>query len=342
MNFRGKPDISWRLTMPVVHQSSLPLRPRLLDQVRDTIRRKHYSLRTEQTYLHWIRRYIYFHDKRHPAELGSSHVTAFLNHLATVGQVSASTQNQALAALLFLYREVLEITLPWLDGLTRAKLSRHLPTVLTQDEVKSVLAALEGTRWLMVMLLYGAGMRLNECLNLRVKDVDFEGRLLLVRDGKGRKDRSTILPTRVIDPLRAHLDRVKRLHEGDLGAGLGEVALPFALAKKYPQAGYEWAWQFVFPSKTLCTNPYTGRQTRFHIHEKTLQRTVYQAVRRARIGKPVSCHTFRHSFATHLLENGVDIRTIQELMGHKDVSTTMIYTHVMRKPDRRVTSPADL
>lgn len=222
--------------MPVVHQTSLPLRPRLLDQVRDTIRRKHYSLRTEQSYRHWIKRYIYFHEKRHPAELGASHVTAFLNHLATVGQVSASTQNQALSALLFLYREVLEITLPWLDGLTRAKRPQRLPTVLTQDEVKSVLAALEGSRWLMVMLLYGAGMRLNECLSLRVKDVDFEGRLLLVRDGKGGKDRSTILPTRVIDPLRAHLDRVKQLHESDLGARLGEAALPFALARKYPQA----------------------------------------------------------------------------------------------------------
>lgn len=204
--------------------------------------------------------------------MGGTHVTAFLNHLATVGQVSASTQNQALAALLFLYREVLEITLPWLDGLTRAKRPQRLPTVLTQDEVKSVLAALEGTRWLMVMLLYGSGMRLNECLNLRVKDVDFEGRLLLVRDGKGGKDRSTVLPTRVIDPLRTHLDRVKQLHEGDLGAGLGEVALPFALSRKYPQAGYDWGWQFVFPSKSFCTNPYTGRQTRFHIHDCPNQR----------------------------------------------------------------------
>ena len=241
--------------MPVVHQTSLPLRPRLLDQVRDTIRRKHYSLRTEQTYLHWIKRYIFFHNKRHPAELGSSHVTAFLNHLATVGQVSASTQNQALAALLFLYREVLEINLPWLDGLTRAKRPQRLPTVLTQDEVKSVLAALEGPRWLMVMLLYGAGMRLNECLNLRVKDVDFEGRLLLVRDGKGGKDRSTILPTRVIDPLRAHLDRVKQLHEGDLGAGLGEATLPFALARKYPQAGYEWGWHMPSPRSRCARNP---------------------------------------------------------------------------------------
>lgn len=328
--------------MQTQQQAVLPLRPRLIDQVRDTIRRKHYSLRTEQSYIHWTKRFIFFHGKRHPAEMGATQVTAFLNHLATQGRVSASTQNQALAALLFLYREVLEIKLPWLEGLTRAKRSRRLPTVLTQTEAKRLITALEGTKWLMVTLLYGAGLRLNECLGLRVKDIDFERRQILVRDGKGGKDRVTLLPTRAIDPLLAHLERVKQLHASDLAEGLGEVALPFALARKYPRAGYEWAWQFVFPSKTICNNPYTGRQTRYHIHEKTLQRAVQAAARAANIHKPVSCHCFRHSFATHLLENGIDIRTIQELMGHKDVSTTMIYTHVMSKGDKLVQSPADL
>jgi integron integrase len=279
--------------------------------VRDTIRRKHYSLRTEQSYIYWIKRFIYFHTKRHPAELGAAHVTAFLNDLATAARVAAATQNQALAALLFLYKEVLDIKLPWLDGLTRAKRSRHLPTVLTQAEAKTLLSALEGTKWLMVTLLYGAGMRLNECLALRVKDIDFERRQIIVRDGKGGKDRVTLLPSRALDPLRAHLERVKQLHERDLAAGLGEVALPFALARKYPRAGFEWGWQFVFPStpsKSVCKNPYTGRQTRYHVHEKTLQRAVQWAAREARINKPVSCHCFRHSFATHLLENGIDIR----------------------------------
>ena len=327
--------------MHTPHQTPLPLRTRLLDQVRDTIHRKHYSLRTEQSYAHWIKRYIFFHGKRHPSEMGATQVTAFLNHLATDGHVAASTQNQALAALLFLYREVLEIKLPWLDGLTCAKRPQRLPTVLTQTEVKTLLTTLEGIKWLMVTLLYGTGMRLGECLGLRVKDIDFEGQKIMVRDGKGGKDRITLLPRRVIDPLLVHLERVKQLHDGDLAVGLGEVALPFALARKHPKAGYEWGWQFVFPSKTICTNPYTGRQTRYHVHEKTLQRTVQAAARLARINKPVSCHCFRHSFATHLLETGVDIRTIQELMGHKDVTTTMIYTHVMSKPDKMVQSPAD-
>lgn len=328
--------------MQTQQQATLPLRPRLIDQVRDTIRRKHYSMRTEECYIYWIKRFIFFHGKRHPAELGATHVTAYLNHLATQGKVSASTQNQALAALLFLYREILEMRLPWLEGLTRAKHSRRLPTVLTQTEAKRLISTLEGTKWLMVTLLYGSGLRLNECLGLRVKDIDFERRQILVRDGKGGKDRVTLLPTRAIDPLLAHLERVKQLHASDLAAGLGEAALPFALARKYPRAGYEWGWQFVFPSKTICNNPYTGRQTRYHVHEKTLQRAVQSAARSAHIHKPVSCHCFRHSFATHLLENGIDIRTIQELMGHKDVSTTMIYTHVMSKGGKLVQSPADL
>lgn len=284
--------------MQTSQQPTLPLRPRLLDQVRDTIRRKHYSLRTEKSYIQWIKRFIYFHARRHPAELGAAHVTAFLNHLATDGHVASATQNQALAALLFLYREVLEIKLPWLDGLTRAKRPQRLPTVLTQSEAKTLLSTLEGTKWLMVTLLYGAGMRLNECLGLRIKDIDFDRRQIIVRDGKGGKDRVTLLPTRAFDPLKVHLERVKQLHNADLAAGLGEVALPFALAKKYPRAGYEWGWQFVFPSKTICVNPTSGRQTRYHVHEKTLQRAVQAAARQARITKPVSCHCFRHSFAT--------------------------------------------
>lgn len=320
---------------------ALPLRPRLLDQVRDALRFRHYSLRTEQTYVHWIRRYIVFHGKRHPKDLGAAEVTAFLTHLASQRQVTASTQNLALASLLFLYRHVLEIDLPWLDQLVPARRTRYLPTVLTNSEVQAVIRQLDGTPWLMAMLLYGAGLRLNECLNLRVKDVEFDRRQLLVRDGKGSKDRVAILPASVSEPLQNHLGKVKQLHQRDLAAGLGEAALPHALANKYPKAGYQWGWQFIFPSRSLCTNPHTGRQTRYHIHDKTLQRSIKDAALRAGIRKPVRCHTFRHSFATHLLEDGVDIRSIQELMGHKDVSTTMIYTHVMSKTTLSIQSPAD-
>ena len=316
--------------------------PKLLPRLRETLRLRRYSLKTEKAYVQWVRRYIHFHGKRHPQEMGAAEVTAFLNHLANARRVAASTQNQALAALLFLYKEVLEIELPWLDGMVRAKTPKRLPTVLTRDEVQSILAQMVGTRWLMVSLLYGAGLRLNECLSLRVKDVDLSGAKLIVREGKGNKDRVTLLPRSLQTPLSAHLDRVKALHTADLANGFGEAPLPLALVGKYPKAGYLWAWQFVFPSTQHCTDPYSGRTVRFHVHEKTLQRAVKEAVRRAKIGKPVGCHTFRHAFATHLLESGHNIRVVQELMGHKDVGTTMIYTHVMSNSLAAVRSPADV
>ena len=315
--------------------------PKLLDLVRKRLRVKHYSLRTEETYLQWIRRFIYFHGKRHPRDLGGPEVEAFLSELATVGRVAASTQNQALSALLFLYREVLEIELPWLDGLVRAKRPARVPVVLTESEVRLLLARLDGTRWLVVGLLYSSGMRLLEGLRLRVKDVDFERRELTVRDGKGSRDRRTMLSERLIEPLRAHLARVRTLHEQDLAEGFGDVYLPHALARKYPRAGRSWPWQYVFPSGSRSVDPLDGAIRRHHLDEKIVQRAVARAARTAAIAKPVSPHVLRHSFATHLLEAGYDIRTVQELLGHKDVSTTMIYTHVLSKGGRGVRSPLD-
>ena len=315
--------------------------PKLLDQVRERIRVKHYSLRTEDAYLHWIRRFILFHGKRHPREMGGPEVEAFLSHLATVGQVAPSTQNQALSALLFLYREVLALELPWLDGVVRAKRSQHVPVVLTENEVRALLARLDGTKWLAACLLYSTGMRLLEGLRLRVKDVDFERREITVRDGKGAKDRRTMLSERLLEPLRTHLAKVRELHEQDLAGGFGEVHLPFALARKYPKAGRSWPWQFVFPSGSRSTDPLDGVIRRHHLDEKILQRAVSAAGRAAGISKPVSPHILRHSFATHLLSAGYDIRTVQELLGHSDVSTTMIYTHVLNKGGRGVTSPLD-
>lgn len=317
------------------------LQPKLIPRMREAMRFRRYSLKTEKNYVHWALRFIHFHGRRHPRDMGASEVTAFLNHLANARQVSASTQNQALSALLFLYRDVLGVELPWLDGLVRAKTAKRLPTVLTRAEVQRVLAQLTGTRWLMVSLLYGAGLRLNECLSLRVKDVDLSGTKLIVRQGKGNKDRVTLLPKSLVTPLTTHLERVKEMHLSDLRQGLGEVTLPGALAGKYPKAGYLWAWQFVFPSVNHCQDPYTGRTVRYHLHEKTLQRVVKEASRRAGIGKPVGCHTFRHAFATHLLEAGHNIRVVQQLMGHKEVETTMIYTHVMNSSLADVCSPAD-
>jgi integron integrase len=314
---------------------------RLLDQVRDAIRRRNYSYRTEETYVQWIRRFIYFSGKRHPAGLGSAEVTAFLNHLASEREVAAATQNQALSALLFLYKEVLVQPLPWLDELERAKRPARVPTVLTQGEVQRLLGAMRGTKWLMASLLYGAGLRLTECLKLRVKDVDFEYRQILVRDGKGAKDRVTMLPTTTVEPLRKQLSAARALHHADLAAGYGDVELPDALARKYPRAPYEWAWKFIFPSSKLSTDPRTGVIRRHHLYENFVTRGVKDAVRAARIDKLVSCHTLRHSFATHLLEAGYDIRTVQELLGHADVSTTMIYTHVLNKGGRGVASPLD-
>ena len=315
--------------------------PKLLDQVRDKLRVKHYSIRTEQAYLGWIKRYIYFHDKTHPKELGAQDIEAFLTHLAVAGKVAASTQNLAKSSLLFLYREVLDIKLPWLDNITQAKAPKRLPVVLTVAEVQSVLSRLSGTHALIASLLYGGGMRLMEAVRLRVKDVDFARREILVREGKGFKDRVTMLPEAVIAALQAHLVKVKALHAEDLAQGYGEVYLPFALDKKYPNAGREWAWQYVFPSKNLSVDPRSGKTRRHHVDEKGVQRAVKQAVRDAELTKPATPHTLRHSFATHLLQSGYDIRTVKELLGHSDVSTTMIYTHVLNKGGRGVVSPLD-
>jgi len=314
---------------------------RLLDQVRARLRAKHYSLRTEDSYLHWIRRFILFHCKKHPGSMGGVHVDAFLSNLATVGRVAASTQNQALSALLFLYREVLQVELPWMSEVVRAKRPKHMPVVLTENEVRSLLAHLEGTRWLVASLLYSSGARLLEGLRLRVKDVDFERLEILVRDGKGARDRVTMLPKRLVEPLREHLIRVRALHERDLAEGFGDVHLPFALARKYPRAGRSWIWQYIFPSGSRSVDPRDGATRRHHLDEKIVQRAVARAGREAGLLKPVSPHVLRHSFATHLLVAGYDIRTVQELLGHKDVSTTMIYTHVLNRGGRGVLSPLD-
>ncbi|MBT1074924.1 integron integrase [Geobacter grbiciae] len=318
-----------------------PEKPRLLDILRTRIRLKHYSLRTEQTYTEWAKRYILFHGKRHPAEMGKEEVEAFLSHLAVKHNVSASTQSQARAAILFLYREVLDIELPWLDDVEQAKKPQRLPVVLTVSEVQALLYRLTGTHALMGRLMYGTGMRLMETVRLRVKDVDFERSEIIVREGKGAKDRITMLPQAVAAPLREHLGRVEALHGADLRAGFGEVHLPHALGKKYPNAGREWGWQYVFPAKQLSTDPRTGVTRRHHADEKGIQRAIRQAVRDAELAKPATPHTLRHSFATHLLQSGYDIRTVQELLGHKDVQTTMIYTHVLNRGGKGVESPLD-
>jgi integron integrase len=315
--------------------------PRLLDRLREKIRLKHYSIRTEEAYADWVRRFVVFHGRRHPAEMGAAEVEAFLTHLAVEGGVAASTQNQAKSALLFLYKEVLGVELPWLDGVASAKAPKRLPVVLTRDEVRAALDRTEGTPGLMLRLIYGTGVRVMECLRLRVKDVDFARREIVVREGKGFKDRVTMLPESLVAPLREHLVRVRALHERDLREGGGEVYLPYALARKYPAAGREWAWQYVFPSARLSVDPRSGAVRRHHADEKSVQRALRQAVRDAGIHKPASPHTLRHSFATHLLEGGQDIRTVQELLGHKDVSTTMIYTHVLNRGARGVVSPRD-
>jgi integron integrase len=316
-------------------------KPRLLDQVRDAIRARHMSPRTEEAYVHWIRRFILFHGKRHPKEMGPPEITAFLTALAVQRHVSASTQNQALAALLFLYRKVLGSDPGWLEGIVRAKRPQRLPVVLSRHEVSALLAALDGAEWIMAMLLYGAGLRLRECLRLRVKDIDFDRNEILVREGKGNKDRLTMLPASVREPLAAHLERVRTVHERDLKAGFGRVQLPDALARKYPNASREWGWQWVFPASRICRDPRYGAPQRFHIHESVLQKATHAAARKAHIAKPVGPHTLRHCFATDLLAAGYDIRTVQELLGHKDVSTTMIYTHVLNRGGRGVVSPAD-
>jgi len=315
--------------------------PRLLDRVRDAIRLRHYSKRTERAYVGWIRRFILFHGKRHPRAMGADEVTRFLSALVRDRQVSASTQNQALAALLFLYGEVLEVRLPWLSEIVRASPSRRLPVVLSREEVRAVLEHLSGTPQLMAFLLYGAGLRLLECARLRVKDVEFAANQIIVRGGKGDKDRVTLLPVAAINALERQIARVLRLHERDLAAGAGWVELPRALSRKYPNAGRELPWQWVFPATRVYTDRVSGERRRHHLHETVVQRAVHRAVRLARISKHAACHTFRHSFATHLLEAGYDIRTVQEQLGHKDVSTTMIYTHVLNRGPAGVRSPAD-
>lgn len=321
---------------------STPSPPRrLLDQVRDAVRMRHYSYRTEQAYVGWIRRFVLFNDKRHPAELGQAEVTRFLSALAVQGGVSASTQNQALAALLFLYREVLHAEVGWLDHLVRAKRPARLPVVLTRAEVEALLAGMHGVAWIMATILYGSGLRLMECHRLRVKDVDVARREILVREGKGNKDRITMLPACVVEPLTTHLQRVATVHRRDREAGFGRVLLPEALARKYPNADREWGWQWIFPASKLSRDPRGGQRRRHHLHESVLQRAVHAAAQAAGFSKPVGPHTLRHCFATHLLEAGYDIRTVQELLGHRDVSTTMIYTHVLNRGGRAVESPAD-
>ncbi|HEY7372150.1 MAG TPA: integron integrase [Polyangia bacterium] len=315
--------------------------PRLLDRVRFVLRARHYSPRTEESYVAWIRRFILFHGRRHPADLGEPEVTSFLSALATERHVSASTQNQALAALLFLYQSVLDREIAWLEGVIHAKRPERLPVVLSRGEVARVLAAMRNAEQLCASLIYGAGLRLLEALQLRVKEVDFAGQQLIVRDGKGRKDRVTLLPATLQPRLRAHLDRMRDQHASDLCAGAGFVQLPDALRVKYPSAPREWLWQWVFPASRLYVDRVTGERRRHHLHETVIQRAVRRAAHAAGIAKAVSPHALRHSFATHLLESGSDIRTIQQLLGHKDVSTTMIYTHVLRRGPLGVRSPLD-
>jgi len=313
---------------------------KLLDRVRDAVRTRHYSRRTEDAYVHWIRRFIVYHGRRHPNEMGEAEVSSFISALAARG-VSASTQNQALSAVLFLYEVVVGRRLPWMDQIVRAQRPERLPVVLSRGEVAALLGRLRGTVWLMASLLYGGGLRLLECAELRVKDVDFDRGELTIRDGKGGKDRRTMLPAALRQPLAAHLVQVKTQHAADVAGGLGAVALPDALRLKYPNAPREWGWQWVFPATRFYRDQHTGERRRHHLHESALQRAVKDAARQAGIPRPATCHALRHSFATHLLEAGYDIRTIQELLGHRDVSTTMIYTHVLNRGPG-VRSPLDV
>ena len=314
---------------------------RLLDQLRHQIRLRHYSLRTEQAYVGWVRRFIIFHGKRHPSLMGAAEVEAFLSHLASERNVAAATQGQALSAVLFLYKSVLKIELPWLQNVVRATRPRRLPVVLTQAEARAVIGHLKGVHWLIAGLLYGSGLRVLEALRLRVKDIDLATQQLTVRDGKGGKDRVTVLPAMLVAPLTVHLARVGEQHELAMAKGFGGVELPYALERKYPRARQDWGWQYVFPAATPTIDPRSGVRRRTHMVEESVQRAVRAAVQQAGLLKPASPHTFRHSFATHLLEAGYDIRTVQELLGHKDVSTTQIYTHVMQKGANAVRSPLD-
>ncbi len=315
--------------------------PALLDRLRQAIRLRNYSYRTEQAYVYWTKKFIFFHEKRHPRDMGSHEVGEFLSHLATNLNLAASSQNQALSALLFLYREVLGMELNWMKNLIWAKKPKKIPTVFTREEVRKVLSHLQDSKWLIASLLYGAGLRLMEGLRLRIKDVDFSYQQVIVRDGKGYRDRVSVLPQSLIRPLKDQIKYVKEFHQRDIEEGFGEVWLPYALERKYPNAGRELKWQYIFPSHTRSADPRTGKQRRHHLHPTVIQEAVKEAIRRAGIQKLASPHTFRHSFATHLLEDGYDIRTVQELLGHKDIRTTMIYTHVMKKGGYAVRSPLD-
>ena len=316
--------------------------PKLLDRVRNLIRTKHYSIRTEEAYVSWIKRFILFHGKRHPRDMGENEISAFLTDLAVNRNVSASTQNQAFNALLFLYRNVLQMEFGELENVERAKRPKRLPVVFTKEEIKKIIDQLETCKWIMAQLMYGAGLRVMECVRLRVKDIDFGYRQILVRDGKGQKDRVTMLPEIVSSPLKIHLEKVKSVHERDLKAGFGNVYLPFAIERKYKYAERSWAWQYVFPATKRSIDPRALVERRHHIAESVIQRAIKQAIRNAGISKTGNCHALRHSFATHLLEAGYDIRTVQDLLGHKDVSTTMLYTHVLNKGGRGVQSPGDM
>jgi integron integrase len=316
-------------------------KPKLLDRLCEALRSRHYSRRTEQSYCHWVKRFIFFHNKRHPAEMGEPEINAYLTHLAVKEKVSASTQNQALSALLFLYRHVLGREIGDLGEVIRARKSRHIPVVMTREEVKAVLANLAGDKWLMASLMYGCGLRLMECLRLRIQDVDFARNEILIRDGKGAKDRITMLPESLKNPLQDHLKKVKGVHERDLADGWGRVQIPTALDRKYPNAPKDWRWQWVFPQENRWINSQTREQGRHHVDESLVQKAVSAAVAKAGLTKRATCHTFRHSFATHLLEGGYDIRTVQELLGHNDVKTTMIYTHVLNRGPAGVRSPVD-
>jgi integron integrase len=319
-----------------------PQQPRLLDRVRIAIRTRHYSLRTEEAYVGWIKRYVFFHNKRHPQDMGELEINAFLSHLAVRGRVSASTQNQALCALLFLYRRVLEKPFPQLENLVRAKRPARLPTVMTRAEIRSLLRKLAGVERLVTTLLYGSGMRLLESLRLRVKDIEFGLNRIMVRDAKGHKDRFVPLPVVVRQTMASHLALVKRWHDEDLARGGGSVYMPYALDRKYPGSDGEWCWQWAFPARDLSEDPRSGARRRHHLHERVLQRAVREAGRAAGIKRQIGCHTLRHSFATHLIQDGYDVRTVQTLLGHKSLNTTMIYTHVLnRSGGQGVRSPAD-
>jgi len=316
-------------------------KPRLLDQVRSAIRVRQYSRRTEKSYVSWAKRYILFHNKRHPSEMGAAEINAFLGWLAEVRQVAASTQNQALNAIVFLYQQVLKIDIGDIGEFVRAKRPKKLPVVLSKDEAHAILKHIHGDAWLMTGLLYGSGLRLMECLRLRVQDIDFGRQEVTIRDGKGGKDRRTMLPNAVAAALHKHLQRVRSIHESDLSAGYGAVWLPKALGQKYPNAATEWKWQYVFPASRRSRDPESRNIRRHHIDESVVQKAIKNATVQARVNKNVGPHTFRHSFATHLLENGYDIRTVQELLGHRSVTTTMIYTHVLNRGGSGVKSPLD-